>query len=76
MKNEQEGYVIINENHPNNPKNKTIFTHTFSTLKKNCIENFIESSGKGWRYWYDKYNFRCVKATMTIQVKQELEAIN
>lgn len=65
------GWVIINNNHPNNPKNKQIYFDTFAYTKKECISKFINGSGETWKYWYRMFNFRANKAEMTINVKNE-----
>jgi len=68
MKNKESGWVIINTNHPANPRNKMIYHHTFSRTRKEAIANFIEGSGWPWWKWKRKYNFRVVKAESVITV--------
>lgn len=66
MKTTQKGWVIINKNHPNSFNEELIFSEYFRLTRQQCISSFIEGSGENWKYWYRKYNFRCVKAKMTI----------
>ena len=66
MEKQSTGWVIVNENHPNNPNVKQIHTETFSYTRKEAIEKFIKDVGYPWIYWYRRFNFRAVKAEMTI----------
>jgi len=59
------GWVVINIGHPANGQ-KFIDRESFAFTKNGCIKNFIKGSGETWEYWRRKYNFRCVRATMTI----------
>jgi len=62
-----KGWVIINIGHPNNGE-KYIVNFSFAYTKNGCIKEFINGSGHTWEYWRRKYNFRCVRAIMTIKV--------
>jgi hypothetical protein len=67
MEKNRKGWVIVNENHPNNPRSKNTLSETFAYTRKDSIAKFVSGSGSDWRYWYRKYNFRAVKAEMTIR---------
>lgn len=64
---QRQGWLIINENHPNNPGKKMIYSETFRLLRKECIDAFIFGTSGSWNYWRKKYNFKCVKAQVTIK---------
>lgn len=61
------GWVVINIGHPRTG-NKYIVNDTFSEKRTNAIKKFIEGSGNDWSYWKSKYNFRVVRADITISV--------
>jgi len=61
-----QGWVVINENHPSHNR-KYLSAHTFANTRTESIKLFIKGSGQSWKYWYRKYNFRCVKAESTIK---------
>lgn len=65
-----KGYVIINENHPSGTA-PFVAESTFRTTKKRTIADFIKNTNSEWRYWYRKYNFRCVKAESKITIKKD-----
>jgi len=67
--NKTEGYVIINTGHPRTGR-EFVDNQSFNMYKGKCIEIFIKDSGRDWRYWYRKYNFRCVKATSIITLER------
>ena len=60
-----KGWIVINTNHPTQPK-KDIITDTFRYTRKESIKAFIWGTGSSWKYWYRTWNFRCVKAECTI----------
>lgn len=66
MKTETKGWVVVNENHPSGA-NPYVVTSTFSETRKEAIKNFVTGSGESWKYWYRKYNFKCVKAKSTVE---------
>lgn len=66
MEAKENGWVIINENHPNT-NSKYLVPSTFANTRRKSIRLFIEGSNENWRYWYRKYNFRCVKAISLIK---------
>lgn len=66
MEESEKGYVIVNYNHPNNPK-PTMFSFSFRRLKRQCIKDFCDGSGSDWKYWRTKFNFQCVKVESTIK---------
>ena len=68
MSNKSKGWVIINENHPNNPKSKLIYSNTFAYTRKDSIAKFVGGTGVNWSYYYHKYNFRAVKAEIIISI--------
>lgn len=62
-----KGWVVVTYNHG--------FTHrefmipsTFAPTRTKSIGIFIEGSGYNWKYWYRKYNYRCVKAKSILTV--------
>ncbi len=65
MRHEKHGWVVQNTDHPNTSFD-FMNDNTFAYTKKEAIEKFIEGSGKPWKHWHDKLNYRCVRATMTI----------
>lgn len=65
MESNTKGWVIINNNHPNRPE-PFIVNNTFSPTRTKAIAKFIKGSNTQWRYWYRKFNFRCVRAEMNI----------
>lgn len=69
MKVENKGWVIICVNHPKTGTSYVV-NSTFSDTRKSAIEKFVEGSGSKWEYWKDKYNFRAVKATQTVQTTE------
>lgn len=62
------GWVIINIGHPRTGS-QYVNSSTFRRTRKEAIKDFISGSASDWRYWYRKYNFRCVKAESTIKVE-------
>lgn len=66
MKAEFTGWVVVNTNHHATGKTY-VCMETMSYTKRDAIKKFVEGSPHSWRYWYTKYNFRCVKATETIE---------
>jgi len=62
------GWMVISENHPNS-KNAMIFNYTFSLLRKDAITKFTKGSGTDWKYWYRKYNYRCVRTKCILSYK-------
>lgn len=65
-----DGWVIMNDNHPANPNNLMIFQDTFSFTRSNAIKKFTDGTGDDWKWWKRKYNFKAVRATMTITLNQ------
>ena len=61
-----EGWVVFNIHHPNTGT-KYIVGGTFSFTRSGAIKKFIEGSGNTWKYWKDKYNFRCERAVQIIE---------
>lgn len=39
--------------------------------KRECIRRFIDGTNGSWRFWKYSYNFRCVRATVNINVDDE-----
>lgn len=64
---EQSGWVGATMSHPNTGR-PMISGHTFSYFRKEAIEKFIDFSGKPWRYWREKYGFKTMKATQTVEL--------
>jgi 3'-phosphoadenosine 5'-phosphosulfate sulfotransferase (PAPS reductase)/FAD synthetase len=65
LKETNTGWVVINIGHPYSGS-KYILSESFAFTKKGCIKDFIKDTGQTWKYWRDKYNFRCVRAEMKI----------
>lgn len=65
MEQTSKGWIISNENHPSGT-DKYLIHSTFAQTRKESIGLFCKGSGKEWRYWYRKWNFRCVKAEIII----------
>lgn len=61
------GWVVINIKHPVSGK-KFMVESTFATTRKKAIEKFIHGSNESWVYWKRKYNYRVVRADMTVSV--------
>ena len=61
-----KGWVITNENHPNRQGHRDLYSYTFAKTRTECTTKFAKGSGKNWSFWYRNYNFRCVKAEMTV----------
>ena len=60
-----QGYVIIDTK-----DNKRILGFTYRFTKRQCIQDFIKDSGDSWKYWRDKWKFKCVNANQTIELNQ------
>lgn len=65
MRNDQNGWVVINIGHPRTG-NRYIVPETFSLKRGDAIKHFINGSGNTWAYWRKKYNFRVVKSKQLI----------
>lgn len=65
LKETVSGYVVASFSHP---ATDAPFLHssTFRQYRKDCISEFVKGSGKGWKYWYRVYNYRCIKANQTV----------
>jgi len=70
MKEETNGWVVVAKNHPTTNRSY-IVTSTFRLTRKESISEFINGSGSSWKYWYRKFNFRCVKASNCIFLSTE-----
>lgn len=68
MTNKQTGWVIIILI-PGDERPTLICHDEFAYMRRECIENFIKGSSHPWKYWYRKFNYRCVKATRTIEIE-------
>ena len=67
MKTAENGYVIICEDHP--VTGTSYIVHgSFQNYKHLAIAYFIKDTSHTWEYWKRKYNFRCVKATQSINL--------
>ena len=64
-----KGWVILTHNHGFSG-NEFMLSWTFSRTRKESIETFTKESGESWRYWYKKFNYRCVKASSTVVVNE------
>ena len=69
MKHIITGWVVITINHPTHG-GSWIVDSTFKFKRTDSISEFCKGLGSSWRYWKDKYNFRCVKATSTIELNK------
>ena len=61
-KHQSRGYVIINTK-----DNNRILSHTYRFTKNQCLKDFVKGSGEDWKYWREKYKFKCVNANITIE---------
>lgn len=61
----KQGWVVINTGHPRTGKSYVV-SDTFSYLRMDAIKRFCDGSGSDWKYWREKFNFRCVRATQRI----------
>ena len=68
MKEVLKGWAIVNIAHPVTGKG-FIFPDSFYRTRREALDSFLEGDDLGWKYWRDKYNFRCVRATMTIETE-------
>lgn len=68
-----KGYVIVAIKHPTTNRD-FLNSPTFRETKGQCIRDFVSGSGATWKFWYRKFNFRCVKATSTITVQLTQQA--
>lgn len=66
MEDKIQGWVIINIGFPKSGK-KYIVSDYFNHSKRICINEFAKGSAAGWRYWRNKFNYRCVRAEQTIK---------
>lgn len=69
MKSDENGWVVVSKNHPN-ADSSFIVSNTFKYKRTDSINEFVSGSNASWDYWKRKYNFRCVRATRTIEVKE------
>lgn len=66
MKSITHGWVVINPKHPSTGREMQIDS-SFSKTRKESIKLFIQDSEADWKYWRNKYNYRVVKAKITIE---------
>jgi hypothetical protein len=67
-----KGWVIINTGHPRTG-NKYIVSGTFSRKRTDSISLFIKGSGSNFRYWKEKFNFKCVRAESIIELNLNIK---
>lgn len=65
MKTTKKGWVVVSEKHPESGE-IYLAEHTFRLTRSGSIQYFIEGTNKSWRWWKRKYNYKCVKAEITI----------
>lgn len=67
MKTQSKMWCVLTHCHP--ATGTSIFIEsTLSYYKKDSIKKFTEGSGNTWNYWKRKFNYRCEKVTVTIEV--------
>lgn len=71
MKDEWNGWVVINIGHPSNGR-KYIVNDSFSYTRKGAVKKFIEGTSTSWTYWRRKWNFRVVRAISSITTTEEI----
>ena len=55
-------YIVVRDNgHP--------YLSTLKYYKRESINEFITGSQEPWRYWRDKWRFRCIKVDVTFTAK-------
>lgn len=69
MKEIQRGWVIVNIGHPTNGR-KSIFNGSYRQTKRGCINDFLRGTNGTWQHWRNKWHFRCVRATQTIETEE------
>jgi hypothetical protein len=65
MEEKSFGWVVLSYNLPQSGK-QIMFSNSFATTRNESIRLFVGNSGNAWKYWYRKYNYRCVKAQSII----------
>jgi len=71
MKQTTKGWVIVNIGHSITGE-KWLNGYTFSDNKKEAIDKFINGTSYTWKQLRSKFNFRCVRATMTIETEETI----
>ncbi len=67
MESKQTGYVIINSDLPTDDERRIVID-SFRYSEEDAKTAFIHETGLPWKYFHDKWNFRCVKAEVTIKI--------
>ena len=67
MKKETTGWVVATRCHPTNNK-PMIAEFSFDSMRSGAIKKFTTVSKEEWPYWRKKFNFKAVKAKVTIEV--------
>lgn len=67
MKTTSTGWVVITDNH-GRLGNTYIADYSFSSIRSEAIKKFIKGSTRKWPYWKRRYGYKCVKATMTLEI--------
>lgn len=65
-----KGWAIINIGHPKTGT-ASVFSGSFRYTRRECVADFISGSGQTWKYWRNKFNFRCVKAEETLKTLED-----
>lgn len=61
------GWVVVTQNHGFTGR-AFIVSSTFAPTKGISMKLFADDSGFPWKYWYRKFNYRCVRAQNIITV--------
>lgn len=66
MKSVIHGWVVVNPKHPNTGK-EMLVDSSFARTRTEAINKFIEGSSKDWKFWRNKWNYRVIKAKISIE---------
>jgi hypothetical protein len=65
----QEGWVVVAREHPNSERDY-VMSSSFASTRSASIRSFVSGASKNWAYFKRKYNYRCERATLTIETKE------
>ena len=74
MKHTEQGWVVIQPNHPKTGS-RYINAPTFAYTRSAAIESFVEDTSLSWRQWKSQYSFRVVRATQKIEAYFEADGV-
>ena len=70
MKKEIQGWIVLSTSHPNKTDKTHVDWESFEVKRSDSIKAFTKGTGEDWEYWKSKYGFKCVKASLTIQIQK------